>query len=261
MLRRFLYLDESATNDYLSALEGGLRSELQQRSKRSGKGSGNMDVKVMKAGGERAHEDEESVTLSDTIESRFDRLVSLTEAQPDLSGWVEVLEVERDLPMLGIGAIISLECDIYIPDFVRAMRDMPQALDQLDAMMPLAETFGFDLSGLPPKDQLGGMRSMLGQVNANSVVIGDLDDTEWRIAGEVLPEFIRSDLEGRANVVGKVSRRLDAGHWKPLLALPGMSLVPRSKRRELERQRPTPETESQYLEGPALVLDILSIHR
>jgi len=40
-----------------------------------------------------------------------------------------------------------------------------------------------------------------------------------------------------------------------------MNLVPREERRRMERQAPEPGKESEYLSGPALMLDILAIYR
>jgi hypothetical protein len=88
-----------------------------------------------------------------------------------------------------------------------------------------------------------------------------LDDSDWRVAGELDEAFVRGDLEGPARVVGKVAKQWPAGQWKPLLALPGSSLLPRSKRRELERKRPDSDKEASYLEGPAVMLDVLAVFR
>lgn len=75
MLKRFLYLDTIALVDYVSALEGGARSELVRRHLGAGKGEGVADLKLIRAGGERSYEDEESLKLTDTPESQFERLI------------------------------------------------------------------------------------------------------------------------------------------------------------------------------------------
>jgi hypothetical protein len=46
-----------------------------------------------------------------------------------------------------------------------------------------------------------------------------------------------------------------------MLALPGLSLLPRDKRRALERKKPESDEAENYLAGPALMLDILAIYR
>src|SRR5450631_2725224 len=51
MLRRFLYLDPTALNQYVTALEGGLTTESTRRLMRSGTGTGGVDVKVVHASG------------------------------------------------------------------------------------------------------------------------------------------------------------------------------------------------------------------
>ncbi|WP_276320667.1 hypothetical protein [Phytoactinopolyspora endophytica] len=40
-----------------------------------------------------------------------------------------------------------------------------------------------------------------------------------------------------------------------------MNLVPREERRKMERQAPAPGKEDEYLEGPALMLDLLALYR
>lgn len=57
----------------------------------------------------------------------------------------------------------------------------------------------------------------------------------------------RGDVEGVAMVVGKVSKRWSAGQWKPVMALPGSSLLPRLERRELERRKPKQGEEDRSL--------------
>ena len=80
-------------------------------------------------------------------------------------------------------------------------------------------------------------------------------------AGELRQDFVQGELDGVVRLIGKVSKRWPSGQWKPLLALPGSSLLPRQKRRELERTPPKSDTEDQYLQGPACLLDILAIYR
>ena len=52
-----------------------------------------------------------------------------------------------------------------------------------------------------------------------------------------------------------------AGQWKPLLSLPGMNVLPREQRRKMEREGPESGQEASWLEGPAVMLDLLAIYR
>jgi hypothetical protein len=71
----------------------------------------------------------------------------------------------------------------------------------------------------------------------------------------------RCPFDGYAKVVGKVSTQWGKGQWKLLLALPGMDLLSRDKRREMERKGPNEGQEQNWLEGPAILLDVLTIYR
>jgi hypothetical protein len=263
MLKRFLYLDAVALADYLSALEGGLRDGESHRHSTGGKGQGTIEARIIKAGGERSHEEEVSFSVSETPQSRFERLLKLARADPELSGWVDVLDAEEHLPGVGIGAMVSLECEIYVPDVVRTLSsgDLTRFFDLVDTLEPSADAIGLDTTGLPSREARDGIRGFAENVSARLVIVGEPDDSAWRIAGDLQDEFVQGDPDGRAMVVGKVARQWPAGQWKPLLALPGSSMLPRKKRRELERTRPKEGQEDQYLEGPALMLDVLAIYR
>lgn len=260
MLRRFLYLDATALGQYVTALEGGIVTESRSRSLRSGTGSGGVDAKVVKG----AREDEESRTLADTDEARFERLLQAVDSDPEAVGWVEVLDPDTDFNAVGIGAMISWECDIFIPDVVQlASRsgEAVEALDMMQNMLPMARELGLDTDGLPSDREMTTAAGMLKSLNTSLLVVGEDDDTQWRVAGKLTDGFVHGDIEGRAKLVGKVSKIFPLGRWKPFLTFPGMNLVPREERRRMERQAPSPEKEAEYLSGPALMLDILAIYR
>jgi len=264
MLKRFLYLDDAAVTDYLSALEGGIRDSLQTKKVTGRSSEGGLDAKVLKAGLGRSHADEELLTLSDSPQARFERLLKLAKADPETAAWVEVLNPETDLADAGTGAMIDVECEIYVPDIIKALSSsggITQALDALEALLPAAETFGFDTTGLPSKKEREGVKKFAAVLGGNLVAVGELDESVWRLAGQLKAEFVNGDIEGRARMIGKISTRWAKGVWKPMLALPGSSLLPRAERRALEWKRPEEDDEQNYLEGPAIMLDILAIYR
>jgi hypothetical protein len=264
VLRRFLYLDTVALGDYLSALEGGLRDSSEHRRTRSGGGEVGFDARVVRGAGERRQESEETLTYADTAPARFERLMQLAEADVEQSGWIEVLDPGSDLEDVGIGALPCLECDIYVPDVVRALTsvgELETALSMLEGLTPFLDIMGVDSNDLPSRDQVNAMRAVAQHLPARLVVVGELDDSELKVAGELVGEYVRGALEGPVRLVGKVASQWDKGRWKPVLALPGSSLLPRAKRREMERTQPKAGEEANYLEGPALMLDILAIYR
>jgi hypothetical protein len=265
MLRRFLYLDTETLGEYLSGLEDGVRESIERR-KLSGKNAeGGLDAKVFtaKAGGSR--ETEESATFSDTPNSKFERLLELCKAEPEVAAWVDVANPDVDFSDIGIGAVFDIECEVYIPEMIKmlaASGGMADALTQVEDMLPFVSTFDPDAAqGLPGRHEREAMRGLLGAFGSKVVAVGEFDESDWQIAGQLDDRYLRSEIEGRARVFGKVSNRWGPGKWKPLLALPGSNLLSREQRRALERRRPEPNEEDQYLEGPALMLDILAIYR
>lgn len=264
MLRRFLYLDTIALSQYVTALEGGLTTESTTRSTKTGTGGGGVDVKVVQASGQRSREEEESRTLADTDEARFDRLLRAAADEPEALGWVEVLEPDTDLEGISIGSMVSWECDLHVPQIIQVMSRRGEALGAIGMMqklLPAAKSLGLDTAGLPGDDEMKAVSALIDGMNASLLVVGEDQETEWRVAAELSDDFVHGDVEGRARVVGKVSKVLSPGRWKPYLTFPGMNLVSREERRKMERQAPTPGKEDEYLAGPAFMLDILAIWR
>lgn len=213
---------------------------------------------------ESSHEKEESRTYSDTPEAQFDRLVNAATANPEALAWVEVTQPEIDFDDIGVGAMISWECEIYIPDIVQAMSgkgEMLGALNMMQNLLPAAQSFGLDTKGLPDQKELIAASNLITEMGSKLLVVGDDEGMEWRIAGKIEDGYLHGELDGRTRIVGKVVKVLSPGHSKPLLTFPVMILVSREKRRAMERQAPPEGQESQYLTGPALILDILAIYR
>jgi hypothetical protein len=239
MLKRFMYLDTGALADYVSALENGVRSSLERR-------------------GEK-----EKMTFSDTPQAQFERLLALAESEPDLAGWFPI-EAETDLTEVKVGYLIDAPCEIYIPDVVKAFAPqggMIDALNLMEAIGPAMSAFGVNAMGdLPSREQRDAVKLFSAAIGRNQIAVGELE-SEWKLAGQLTPEYIKSDVEGPARLIGKVSSMWKAGQWKPLLALPGTSLIPREERRKMERKKPDENERGNYLEGPALMLDVLAIYR
>jgi len=264
VLTQFVYLDAAALEQYVSAVEGGLVTGLTKRSAASGSGEVGADLKLVSGKGARSHEDEESRTLADTDGSRFDRLIQAATAGPEALGWVDVVDADTDMRGIGIGAMVSWECDVYVPDVIRMLSKAGGALDAvrtMRALLPAALALGLDIEGVPGDEQLGAMSGFLEGLGTKTVVVGEDEGTEWQVAGRLRGDVELGELEGRARVVGKVTQVLQPGRWKPFAAFPGMDLVPREQRRQLERQPPAPGKEDEYLRGPALMLEILAIYR
>jgi hypothetical protein len=264
VLRRFIYLDKTALDQYVTALEGGRTTESTTRLMRTGTGAGGFDAKLVSASGERSREEEESRTRADTDEARFDRLLRAAQAGPEALGWVDVVQPDVDLDGIGLGAMLAWECDLYIPEVVQVLARSGEALGAIGMMqnlLPMARRLGLDTEGLPNDDEMGAVSGLISGMNASLLVVGEDDETDWRVAGQLDEASLHGDVEGRARIVGKVSKTVPVGRWKPYLTFPGMNLLPREQRRKMEREQPAAGKENEYLAGPALMLDILAIYR
>lgn len=261
MLKNFLYLNESALADYLSALEGGSRTSIEDRDQRSGVAAGSATA-GSDADGRYSRENEKTVRMADTPPAQFERLIRLVTADPELSGWVTVQDPDTELPTLTLGALIHVECDIQVPSMIKALAPKSGMLTAVKALSELGSTIG---QNLPIDEQQLAMVETLGNLmGGDLVVIGETDSDEWKVAGRLRDDHLRvsiEELDGGVHVVGKVSRRLVAGDHKPLLALPGLDILPRAKRREMEAKGPSGPSDDSWLKGPALMIEILAIYR
>lgn len=63
---------------------------------RTGTGAAGFDAKWISASGEKSREEEESWTLADTDEARFDWLLRAVASEPEALGWIEVVQPDTD---------------------------------------------------------------------------------------------------------------------------------------------------------------------
>ncbi|MDH6679235.1 hypothetical protein M2284_003451 [Rhodococcus sp. LBL1] len=259
ILRRFLYLDESAVDGYLSALEDGLRDSVQRDATRNTTIGGSFGVSRAKLEAEKGNETTYSEVARDTPHSKYERLSRLAEEAGALT---EVLEDDL-LSEYSTGEIIELEADLYVPEAVRLLQsdnEVGQLFDAMDKLSKLGSIV--TLEGMPPQEERDAMRAAISALPTNLMVVGELAESDWSVAGKLNRDYLHdADLDGTAKIVGKIAKKLPRGTYKPILALPGMSLIPREQRRAMERKKPEPADEGKYLKGPAVLLDIIAIYR
>lgn len=264
MLRNFLYLNESALDSYVGAVEGGLSDESTSWRRRGGGRHGDLRIGAgglgAAAGGSRAAEEEEERTVRDTPEQRFDRLIETLEADPEEYSYEEVLDLADAFDRLPVGYFITIDCELYVPADV-LLFSQPEQFDELagmlEAIRPLGELLGEDLAGLPGKEEVDALRGAVRAIKSDLVVVGEQVSGGPKVAGRLEKAYVRYMPEGEGRVVGKVARRWKEGESHSLIALPGASLMTRQQRRKSN----TRSDEGNALEGPALTLDILAIYR
>jgi len=262
MLRRFLYLDSPALNEYLSAAEDGIRIRSARVAASTGERKGELNVKLVSGSVSGGSTSQVTNEFEDTDQSRFGRLLNMAAGAEEELGWVEVQTLDQ-LAEVGFGAMIHAEVEIYVPDFVRLLAgdEMPAALELMDQLRPLAPLFDLDTSGLPSQDQSRAMRGILGALKSDLVVVGEQDACAYRLAARLKKDWIRDNqLEGYVRLVGKITQRWGGQDWRPFLALPGAGLLPRAERRKLSA-RPEAGQEDQYLQGPAGMVELLAIYQ
>lgn len=263
MLKSFLYLNEMALSDYVSALEGGVRSTFGDRRLDSRGAHGKAGIGGIGGGGEAAHEAEQTISMTDTPPAQFERLLRLAATDPEAAGWVEILEPDTEFPELLVGALIDIECDIQVPSFVSMLNRGSGIIETMKSISALAPLMPAGSPAIDP-NQLAMVETMTNLLGDKLMIVGTPDSDEWKVTGQLLPTHQRvdtEDLDGDARLVGKVKRKIPRGESHPLMALPGSSIMSREKRRELARKGPSSESDDSWVHGPALILDILAIYR
>lgn len=266
MLISAQYLDTDALANYIASLEGGLRQSGTSRSKGAKGLGGAVGAGPLKVEGKNDRESEETLNVADHDAARLARLIDAGHAHPGAVGWEEVLEPDTAFAQSSLGTLIEWECDIYVPDLIKALSKqsgLGEAITQMQLFMPAADALGLDMEGLPSIREMQAVASFVDGLDVAPVVVGEVSDTEWRVVGALNPKWLRegATLDDRVRIIGKVKKRIDQGCWYPLSSLPGMNLVGREERRRMEREGPqTPADEANFIPGPALVVDFLAIY-
>lgn len=266
MLRNFLYLNTNAVDSYLAVIEGGLADSatrrVSEKGTRSGKGTASLAGVGASIGRDREASEEAERVVRETPEQRFDRLMLALAEDPDRYDYEEVMSLADSFHRCKIGAMVSVQCDVEIPEMIRLLAQpdqVGQMLDLMDAMRPLAGFFGSDTEGMPTAEETDAVRRMTAAINSDLVFVGDTDMSGPRVVGKLERDYLREVPEDEVVVVGKVSKRWLANESFPVLALPGASIMTRAQRREM--QRSGGDADGSMLEGPALTLDVVAIFR
>lgn len=264
MLRRFLYLDEEALADYVSMVDGGELTESRRSTSQRRSRSVGADAKILKGELGRNQDEDTGQTFADRPAARFDRLVAAAADAPEELAWIEVLDPDTEFESASIGAMVSWECELEVPRASHIMSrkgGFATAIDSIEAIRPMAEALGMPMEGVPAQRELSALKGFVEGVGAKAVIVGYDEECDWRVSGVLEGDLDLQAFDGRAIIVGKVTRKLAPGEYKPFLTLPGLNVMSREQRRQAERKKPDARSDEDYLEGPALLLDILAIYR
>lgn len=266
MLKKPLYIDTDALDEYVASVEGGLRGATSRTKNSARSAGGGLGAGPARVSAEGSRGDEESVDYADHHAARLERLLQACEADPEGLAFIEVTQPNEEFSKAGFGALCAWECDIYQPEGIAALARVDELLPALEMMQtfgPMMRAFGEEPADMPDESQLSAMQAFIKNVDARPVVVGEDDDTEWRVVGSLDKRYVRpgARLEGRVRLLGKVAKKIPANRWHLLVDIPGMGLLSREERRRVSRDGPSAGEEGNYLKGPAVVLDVLTIYR
>lgn len=265
MLFAHRYLNERLLDECVAALEDGLRQSDTERSTGTRSGAASVDIKIARASGSLGADTESAVTKGDHAAARFRRLREAGHQNPSETGWVEVTQPDIDFKSVGIGAFIEWECDIFIPPALEALTNFDQirsSIRMMNDLMPLAKTFDLGTEGMPEPDQIDAMDNFLKNTNIQPVIVGEDSSTDWKIIGTLDRQWIRDEttFDDRVITTAKVKRSIQQGRWYPIMSLPGMNLLNRAERRQMEKEGPKDDSEKeQFIQGPVLLVDYLAL--
>lgn len=266
MLYKPEYLDIDTLDGYIATIEGGLRESETWRTVKGRGGRGGATVGLVRGEAGGSSETENTLNLGDHHVLKLKRLIDACRGNPDSSGWVDVLEPDNVFPDIGSGALMEWECDVYMPEFSSLMangKEISQTIRSFNSLLPFAASSGWDTTGMPDPASLEEMGSFLEAMDSSPVIVGERDDTKWKIIGTLDKRWIASDaqFDGPYKIVGKVRKTVSAGKWYPLLSLPGVNAIDRKRRRQMERLGPSNSSEeNQFIPGPVVILSILSVY-
>ena len=99
--------------------------------------------------------------------------------------------------------MVSWECDLYIPEIVQTMSRSGEALGAIGMMqnlLPAAKSLGLDTTGLLNDAEMKAASEFISGMDARLLVVGEDENTDWRIAGQLAGESMHGDIEGRARI-------------------------------------------------------------
>nr|WP_154923792.1 hypothetical protein [Microbacterium testaceum] len=258
MLRSFVYLNEDRLDEYIGQVEGGLRQISRRTATEDHSKAGAADLKLVKGDLSTTRGSSQTEELADSGPARFARLLDLVAGHEDDFGWIEVLS-DADLEGIRPGSMIDVSADLYESD-VTKMTGPSGVLGMLPMLSQMQSSFGGAASSsskMPDASKIEALRAFA-TVMPELILLGDIDGSETRIVC-VLPATMGA--EGQARVVAKVKKVVAPGKYEPLPGLPFLDQMPRAQRRDFLAKGMQAGQEMMWIEGPALVLDVLAIWR
>lgn len=265
MIPQFEYINESYLSAYLSAAEGGLRDSQVKKITQTTDLGGKAGTPIVSGQASRVSGEETTVSMSDYVSARFTRFLEYADQNSEKIGWQEITQPDLDFPELALGDFIKWECDVYAPDIVGVFQQgnpLTSLIGAMNNLLPAAKTLNLNTKGLPSLDEMNAVGTFINSVELEPVLLGEDEDCEYQVIARLDKKFITgniSEIDNRFILVGKISKKIASGRWYPLMPFEGLT---RQQRREAEKNGPrTPEQESNFVKGPAVVVDLLALYK
>lgn len=258
-----LYLNTDMLDTYIAAIEGGLRETETSTTQKSSGVEGGMKFGGTGGSGSKGSTSESTTSSRDHAAARLQRLLGAMEADEEDLGVETVLQPDVAFPTTGTGAIVKWECDLFVPDIVAKLAGAEKTFEAVRSFIPAAASLDFPIEGMPGIEQVQAMEQLVGVMDVPQIVVGDEEETDWKVAGRIQNEYVTegAELEDRAQIIAKVIRVIPKGRWYSLIEPKGIK-VSREDRREKERRGPkNDKDQANYLEGPLVLVDFLAIYR
>jgi hypothetical protein len=236
MLRQFLYLNGSLTDEFLAQIEGGIyEDEAQTLVERTSKEfGGRLRAGPVTGGGARTRGDEQQTTrtLSKTPESGFARLADYLRDSDEL---LEVGELnEETWGSIRSGEIVELHGSVAVASFVK----FAQLAQQAARLLSLLQTMGEETDAETEAAMAGF--AALGQTTRKvPAVVRAAEAKRYKFIASLEADNVRvglDELEGEATLFAKIQRKLGSTERHTVLDdLAGLSNLPREERRKIQR--------------------------
>lgn len=256
-MRDFLYLDVRQVDQYLAQVEDGLYDDQneQQSSGRERKAGAKAKAGPVELAGDigGSSADEISRTRRQTPESRFNRLYQHLNT-------VEIDELSRSVfSTVNRGQVLEVDCAVDIPTIARTLANSSELTGMAELMRSLGETIDDETTRM-----MEGVTALAQRSDGSIVATGEIGSDEPTFVFKLARESLRvtlDDLEGDATVIGTVQRTWPQTESYPVLTIPGLNILSRKERREMERSTSDDDEDAPVIKGPGVTLNVVAIFR
>jgi hypothetical protein len=233
-----MYLDEDLTTEFLAQIEGGVYSDEAQSEMAEREGGGSVRAGTKAIGADltrtRSTQETSSRTVQQKAEGQFSRLAEHLETEEA----VQPLEAFDDeiWEQLRRGEPFEVETKLEVPAMLR-LASMLEGFEAFAEVLKVAggEGLNLDEDAAEGLAMVGALRSMLSEQPVFARPVGA---ATYCFIAPLKPASLRvgfDELEGEATLYATIDKKLAKGETWSLLDVMGLGGLPRSARREVEK--------------------------